>query len=84
MTRRRRRSRKDHFVLGMVPPEEGHVRVTRSERTVVAGGTKETHERAVEFVHEVDRELKRNPPETPGELRMIVRDAAKKIGGPNE
>lgn len=84
MTRRRatgKGRKKDHFILGMVKPEEGQVRITRSERYVVGGGTKETHEQAVEFVHEVDREMKRNPPETPGELRMIVRDAARKVGG---
>jgi hypothetical protein len=69
-----------HFILGLVNPGDGHVRVTRGERYHVQGGTRETHERAAEFVHEVDRELAKDPPQTQGEHRMIVKEAARKTG----
>ncbi len=71
-----------HFIVGRVLEDDGHVRITKSERFVVGGGTKESHERAADFVHEIDKEMVKNPPETPGELRMIVADAAKKAGLP--
>jgi len=69
-----------HFILGVVSGGDGHVRVTRSERTHVQGGTKETHERAADFVNEIDKECVKDPPQTDGERRMIVREAARKAG----
>ena len=69
-----------HFILGVVPKGDDHHRVTRAERYVVQGGTKETHEQAAEFVAEVDREYVKDPPQTPGEHRMIVKEAARKTG----
>ena len=70
----------NHQIFGFVLQNDGHVRITKTDRTVVAGGAKESHEQAVEFVHEVDKEMVKDPPQTDGELRMIVRDAAKKTG----
>lgn len=76
-----RRKRKDgHFIAGLVGGGDGEVRVTKGENFVVGGGAKERHEQAVDFVTEVDKEFRKDPPQTPGELRMIVRDAAKKAG----
>lgn len=72
--------RRRHFILGLVNPGDGHVRVTRGERYHVQGGTKESHERAADFVHEVDREFAKDPPQTQGEHRMIVREAARRAG----
>ena len=46
----------------------------------MGGGTQDHHDQAVEFVTHVDREFQKDPPQTPGEARMIVRDAAKKVG----
>ena len=69
-----------HFIIGLVPKGDGHVRVTKSERFVVQGGTRESHEQAAEFVGEIDREYAKDPPQTDGERNMIVRQAAKKTG----
>ena len=73
-------NRPRHFILGLVPSNDGHTRVTRAERYVVAGGTKESHDQAAEFVGEIDREYAKDPPQTDGERRMIVREAARKTG----
>jgi hypothetical protein len=69
-----------HFILGVVVKGDQHVRVTRGERYLVKGGTKETHEQAAEFVGEIDREYAKDPPQTDGERRLIIRDAARKTG----
>ena len=69
-----------HFILGVVKKGDDHVRVTRGERYVVHGGDKETHDQAAEFVAEVDREYVKDPPQTDGERRMVVREAARKTG----
>ena len=69
-----------HFLLGLVGQGDGHVRVTKSDRYVVTGGTKESHEQAAEFVGEIDKEFAKDPPQTDGERKMIYRDAAKKAG----
>lgn len=73
-------SRPRHFILGVVAKSDNHVRVTRGERYAVQGGTKESHEQAAEFVAEIDKEYVKDPPQTDGERRMIVREAAKKTG----
>ena len=72
--------RSRHFILGLVTAGDGHTRVTRAERYVVHGGTKESHAQAAEFVGDIDREFAKDPPQTEGERRMIVRDAARKAG----
>jgi uncharacterized protein YpuA (DUF1002 family) len=69
-----------HFILGLVRGGDGHVRVTKSERTYVQGGTRETHEHAADLVNEIDKECVKDPPQTDGERRMIVREAARKMG----
>lgn len=76
----KRKSRGRHFIAGVVGGGDGHVRITKSESFLVGGGTQDHHDQAVEFVTHVDREFKKDPPQTPGEARMIVRDAAKKVG----
>ena len=72
--------RPKHFILGLVAKGDDHVRVTRGERFVVQGGTKESHEQTSEFVAEIDREFVKDPPQTDGERRMIVKEAARKTG----
>jgi hypothetical protein len=69
-----------HFIVGLVAQGDGHVRVTRADRYVVQGGTKESHEQAAEFVGEIDREYAKDPPQTDGERRLIIKDAARKTG----
>lgn len=69
-----------HFIAGVVSGHDGHLRVTKGENFIVGGGKKERHEQAVDLVQEVDKEFRRDPPQTPGEARMVVRDAAKKVG----
>jgi len=69
-----------HFILGVVKKGDDDVRITRAERYVVQGGTKETHDQAAEFVAEIDREYVKDPPQTDGERRLIIRDAARKTG----
>ncbi|MBI4565871.1 MAG: hypothetical protein HY716_14380 [Planctomycetes bacterium] len=72
--------KRNHFILGKVLEGDGHVRVTRGERFLVSGGTEGSHRRAADCIHDIDKEIRRDPPQTPGEMRMIVRDAAKKAG----
>ena len=72
--------RAKHFILGVVHKGDDHVRVTRGERYVVQGGTKETHEQTAEFVGEIDREYVKDPPQTDGERRLIIQEAARKTG----
>jgi hypothetical protein len=69
-----------HFIVGLVGKGDGHVRVTRADRYVVQGGTKESHEQAAEFVGEVDREYAKDPPQTDGERKIIIQEAARKTG----
>ncbi|HZN62124.1 MAG TPA: hypothetical protein VFC90_06935 [Planctomycetota bacterium] len=72
--------RSKHFILGVVTQGDDHVRVTRGERFVVQGGTKQSHEQTSEFVAEIDREFVKDPPQTDGERRLIIREAARKTG----
>ncbi|HZL73402.1 MAG TPA: hypothetical protein VFC86_13150 [Planctomycetota bacterium] len=72
--------RSKHFILGVVTKGDEHVRLTRGERFVVQGGTKESHEQAADFVAEIDREYVKDPPQTDGERRLIVQEAARKTG----
>ena len=75
-----RMRRSKHFILGVVAKGDDHVRVTRGERYTVAGGTKESHEQVADFVAEIDKEYVKDPPQTDGERRMIVHEAARKTG----
>lgn len=69
------------FFLGFVQTHpEDEVRVSRSADYGVCGGSKERHEKAVAIVDQVSRECKKDPPQTQGEMRMIVAEAVKKIG----
>jgi len=72
--------RSKHFILGVVAKGDDHVRVTRGERYSVHGGTKESHEQVTDFVAEIDKEYVKDPPQTDGERRLIIRDAARKTG----
>ena len=72
--------RPKHFILGVVAKGDDHVRVTRAERYVVQGGTKESHEQVAEFVGEIDKEYTKDPPQTDGERRLIIQEAARKTG----
>lgn len=69
-----------YFLFGKVFSEEKEKRITVGPGYRVDGGNKPVHEKMVEIVHEVSKECKKDPPQTEGELRMIVRDAVKKIG----
>ena len=72
---------KSYFFLGLAPTHpEDEVRVSDGPDYRVAGGSKERHEKAIALVHEISRECRKDPPQTDGELRMIITDAAKKIG----
>ncbi len=75
-----RKKKSRHFIAGVVNDHDGHLRVTKGENFVVGGGKKEQHEQAVDLVQEVDKEFRRDPPQTPGEARMVVSEAAKKVG----
>lgn len=72
--------RNKHYIVGLVAKGDGHVRVTRADRYVVQGGTKESHEQAAEFVGEIDRGYVKDPPQTDGERRMLFTEAARKTG----
>jgi hypothetical protein len=72
--------RSKHFILGVVAKGDDHVRITRGERFVVGGGTKETHEQTADFVAEIDKEYAKDPPQTDGERRLIIQEAARKTG----
>lgn len=72
--------RSKHFILGVVTKGDDHVRVTRGERYAVHGGTKESHEQVTDFVAEIDKEYVKDPPQTDGERRMVIQEAARKTG----
>jgi hypothetical protein len=66
--------------VGRVFSGDGQTRITKGADYVVGGGTAEHHEKAVALTEEVSRQFRRDQPETPSEVRMILRDAAKKVG----
>jgi uncharacterized protein YpuA (DUF1002 family) len=72
---------KTYFFLGAVRTHpEDEIRMSREKDYQVAGGSKADHEKAVEIVQEVSKEFRKDPPQTPGEERMIMLDVLKKIG----
>jgi len=72
---------KSYFFLGAVRTHpEDKVRVSKGKDYHIQGGSKAEHQKAVEIVQEVSREFHKDPPQTPGEERMIVLDVLKKIG----
>ena len=68
------------FLRGIVFDSDGHTRITQGDGFRVDGGTKDQHDRVVDTAMAISNEVKSNPPETLGEMRMIVQDAAKKAG----
>lgn len=72
---------KSYFFLGAVRTHpEDETRVSSGKDYAVCGGSKAEHEKAVEIVQEVSKEFRKDPPQTPGESRMILLDVLKKIG----
>jgi hypothetical protein len=73
---------KSYFFLGFVRTHpEDEKRTTSGRDYRVHGGSKEEHERTVELVNGISKEFRRDPPQTPGEARMILMEATKKFGG---
>jgi len=74
-------SEKKRFVVhGIMQCGDGKARITLGDNFAVQGGTKECHQQMTELTREVAKECKKDYPQTPGEFRMIVRDAEKKTG----
>jgi hypothetical protein len=72
---------KSYFFLGLAPTHpEDELRASGGPDYRVLGGSKERHERTVALVQEVSRECRKDPPQTEGEIRMILAEAAKRIG----
>jgi len=70
---------KTYFFLGLVrshPEDVG--RASKGGDFHVQGGSKEKHEKAVEICQELSKEFRKDPPQTPGEERMIMLDVMKK------
>jgi len=70
---------KKYFFFGRVTAPAAEKRVTVGADWHVQGGEKEDHQKAVEIVHEISREFKKDPPQTPGEARMIMLEVTKKV-----
>ena len=73
---------KSYFFLGLVrshPEDVG--RTSRGGGYHVQGGSKEKHEKTVEMCQELTKEFRKDPPQTPGEERMIMLDVMKKFRG---
>jgi hypothetical protein len=68
------------FFGSMAHHPEDPCRVTSGKNYEVHGGSKEEHEKLVDLVENVSGEVQKDPPQTPGEFNMIVRDAVKKVG----
>jgi hypothetical protein len=69
-----------YFFFGAIPTHpEDEPRVSQGQDYAVAGGSKDTHEKVVEIVREVRREFRKDPPQTPGEARMILLEAARRF-----
>lgn len=72
---------KSFFFLGLIPTHpEDERRITSGADHHVEGGSKERHEKAVETCRELSNEFRKDPPQTPGEARMIMMDVVKRIG----
>lgn len=59
---------------------EHRVTIDRDLKIRVDGGAKEVHGQVVEFLREVSKEFKKDPPQTGGEFNCVLRRAARKIG----
>jgi hypothetical protein len=71
---------KTYFFLGSVRTHpEDEMRISNGKDYAVAGGSKAEHEKAVEIVQEVSKEFRKDPPQTPGEERMIMLDVMKRV-----
>lgn len=68
------------FLHGIAFSSDGQKRVTVGEGYRVDGGTEEHHEQLADLTAEVSKEVRKDPPQTQGELRMVVIDAMKKTG----
>ena len=72
---------KSYFFFGSVQTHpEDKVRISSGSDFSVCGGSKVEHEKVVEIVQEISKEFRKDPPQTPGESRMILQDVLKKIG----
>lgn len=72
---------KSFFFLGLLPTHpEDRCRVSSGRDHQVRGGSKERHEQAAETCRELSKEFRKDPPQTPGEARMIMLDVVKRIG----
>lgn len=70
---------KNYFFFGRINAPSAEKRITAGDDWHVQGGDKEQHQKAVEVVHEISQEFKKDPPQTPGEARMIMLEAVKKV-----
>lgn len=71
---------KTYFFLGLVrshPEDVG--RASKGGDYHVQGGSKENHEKAVEMCQALSKEFRKDPPQTPGEERMILQEVTKKF-----
>ncbi len=65
------RKKSKHFVIGTDARTDGHLRVTKGDDFLVAGGTKITHDETADIVHEFSKRLRKEgtpPPETAREI----------------
>lgn len=70
---------KTYFFLGLIRshPEDTE-RASRGGDYHVQGGSKEKHEKTVELCNDLSKEFRKDPPQTPGEERMIMLDVMKR------
>lgn len=68
-----------YFFFGSVRTHpEDKKRVSVGDDYRVQGGSKAEHEKTVEVVEKLSREFRKDPPQTPGEARMILTEVLKK------
>ena len=71
---------KSYFIFGIVKTHpEDDIRMSQGPGYQVAGGSKASHEKATEIVREVSEEFRKDPPQTPGETRMILEEVVKRV-----
>ena len=71
---------KSYFFFGLVKTHPEDVqRVSRTEGSMVIGGSEKRHQKVVDLVGTLQDEFKKDPPQTPGEERMIMLDVMKKF-----
>ena len=73
---------KSYFFLGSVFSGDGHTRVTmnKDEGYMVRGGSAKDHNEMVALTDEVSKRADRERPETPGEMRQILRESMNHVG----